>query len=105
MTDDLTMKLISGKGSEVKNQGRTSTLNWEGGIIEDVQSGSGDDQITGNSLGNFINAGTGGADSISSFGRDDFITCPTVPATMLWTAARTSWARTTTRSFTTSAIR
>jgi hypothetical protein len=73
VTDDLTIRLISGKGPEVKNHGRTSTLNWEGSIIEDVQSGSGDDQITGNSLGNFINAGTGGADTISSFGGDDFI--------------------------------
>jgi hypothetical protein len=73
VTDDLTIRLISGKGPEAKNQGRTSTLNWEGSIIEDVQSGSGDDQITGNSLGNLIDAGAGGADTISGFGGDDFI--------------------------------
>ncbi len=73
VTDNLTIRLISGKGPEVKNQGRTSTLNWEGNVIEDVQSGSGDDRITGNSLGNFINAGAGGSDTISGFGGDDLI--------------------------------
>ena len=69
---DLTIKLASGAGPEVTNAGGTSILNWESSVIKDVQSGSGDDQITGNSYANAIYAANG-ADNISSGGGDDFI--------------------------------
>ena len=72
-TDDLTIKLVSGEGPEVKNASGTSTINWEGNIIDEVNTGTGDDQITGNSAANIIDSNDGGADTISAGGGDDVI--------------------------------
>ncbi len=72
-TANLTIKLVSGEGPEVKNASGTSTIDWQGvAIIEDVFSGSGDDRITGNFEPNHISAGAG-ADNISSAGGNDLI--------------------------------
>ena len=73
VSDDLTIKLLSGDGPEVKNANGTSTINWEGHVIQFVYSGSGDDQITGNLASNLINATSGGADTISASVGDDII--------------------------------
>jgi hypothetical protein len=72
-TADLTIKLISGEGPEVKNASDTSTVNWEGNVIKEVYPGSGDDQITGNSAANVIDVRSGGADTISTGGGNDTI--------------------------------
>ncbi len=76
-TDDLTVKLASGEGPEVKNASGTSTINWEANVVRHVFSGTGDDNITGNSLANVIYGGVGtessGADTISAGGGDDEI--------------------------------
>ncbi len=72
--EDLIIKLASADGPEVKNASGTSTVNWEGNAIAWVYpSGSGDDQITGNSYANVIDADTGGADNISTGFGDDRI--------------------------------
>jgi Ca2+-binding RTX toxin-like protein len=73
VSEDLTISLISGSGPEATNASGTSTLNWDSQVINDVQSGSGDDRITGNLSANRIVAHTGGADTISAGWGDDFI--------------------------------
>ena len=71
-SDDLIIKLIPGDGPEVTNASGTSTLNWDGNVINKVHAGGGDDQITGSFSANFIDARSGGADNISaSFGDDE----------------------------------
>jgi Ca2+-binding RTX toxin-like protein len=76
-TDDLTVKLASGEGPEVKNASATSTINWEANAIQHVFSGSGDDHITGNYSANVIWSGpsdaSSGVDSISTGGGNDVI--------------------------------
>jgi hypothetical protein len=76
-TDDLTINLLSGLGPEVKNASATSTIVWEGKVIQHVYSGNGDDQITGNFSDNTIygslGTGSSGADTISAGGGDDEI--------------------------------
>jgi Ca2+-binding RTX toxin-like protein len=71
-TEDLTITLVSGEGPEVKNAGATSTINWEGSIIDRVLAGEGDDVITGNAAANEIRGGFG-ADNISSGAGNDEI--------------------------------
>ena len=73
VSDNLTIKLLSGNGPEVKNASATSIIDWEGHVIAHVYSGSGNDQITGNFAPNVINATSGGADTISASVGDDFI--------------------------------
>jgi Ca2+-binding RTX toxin-like protein len=76
-TEDLTIKLIPSNGPEVTNASATSTINWEASVVRHVFSGTGDDNITGNSLANVIYGGVGtessGADTISAGGGDDEI--------------------------------
>jgi Ca2+-binding RTX toxin-like protein len=72
-TEDLTIKLLPGAGPEVKNASGTSTLNWESTtLVDNLYSGFGDDNITGNLLDNII-YGSQGSDTISSLSGDDFI--------------------------------
>ncbi len=70
---NLTIKLIAGEGPEVTNESGTSTINWEANVIDDVVSGSGDDQITGNPSDNRIIANAGGLDDIFGGAGDDII--------------------------------
>jgi len=72
ITDDLIINLTSGTGPEVTNTSGTNTINWEGNVIIGVSSGTGDDQITGNALGNDLFGHTG-ADTISGEQGNDFI--------------------------------
>ena len=73
VTDDLTIRLSSGDGPEVKNASGTTTINWAANFIQRVESGAGDDQITGNLVANVISANHGGADNLSSGGGNDRI--------------------------------
>ena len=74
VNDNLTIKLQSGDGPEATNASGTSTINWEGNVINDVYPGSGDDQITGKSSSNEIHADQfGGADNISTGAGNDYI--------------------------------
>ena len=59
-------------GPEVKAEGATGTVEWEGNAINQVSGGSGDDWIPGNSKANYINAGSG-ADTVSGGGGDDYL--------------------------------
>lgn len=72
VSDDLTVKLISGEGPEVKNEAGTSTIEWSDSVISGVRSGYGDDTITGNLLANILSGGLG-ADAVSGLGGDDTI--------------------------------
>lgn len=72
VTEDLTIDLVSGDGPEAETESGTSTVNWERNVIQHVFGGSGDDRITGNSLGNHIYGGSG-ADNISAGGGNDEI--------------------------------
>jgi len=72
ITDDLVIDLDSGPGPEVTNTSGTNIVNWEGNDISDVSSGGGDDQITGNTLGNQLSGYTG-ADTIFGMGGNDEI--------------------------------
>jgi hypothetical protein len=56
----------------VTNTSGTNTVNWEGNVSSDVSSGGGDDQITGNTLGNQLSGYTG-ADTIFGMGGNDEI--------------------------------
>ena len=71
-TTNVTIKLFSGDGPEVKNASGTSTINWEGNVIGHVVSGAGNDHITGNFSDNFISS-NGGADTIYASVGDDTI--------------------------------
>jgi Ca2+-binding RTX toxin-like protein len=71
-TDSLIIDLTSGEGPEVRNVSGTNTINWDGSAINDIQSGAGDDHITGNASANLIQ-GMGGADTIFGEGGDDEI--------------------------------
>jgi hypothetical protein len=75
LSDDLIIKLVPSAGPEVKNASGTSTIDWEGAnVIEDVFTGGGGDQITGNFAPNYIYANHGGgADTISAAGGNDEI--------------------------------
>jgi Ca2+-binding RTX toxin-like protein len=72
LTDDLIIDLTSGTGPEVRNASGTNTINWEGNVIDDVQSGYGDDEIMGNASANLI-GGAQGDDTIFGEGGDDEI--------------------------------
>ena len=78
-TADLTIKLFSSNGPEVTNARGTSTINWEGSVIQHVFGGTGDDHITGNFSDNTIFGGanessdSSGADTISGSVGDDII--------------------------------
>ncbi len=67
--------MVPGTGPEVKNASGTSTIDWGGtNVIEDVFTGGGDDQVTGNFAPNYIYANHGGgADTISTAGGNDEI--------------------------------
>jgi Ca2+-binding RTX toxin-like protein len=73
VTANLTIKLISGEGPEVKNASGTNTIEWEAHAIAHVLSGTGDDHISGNASANTIASTAGGADTISTGGGDDVI--------------------------------
>ena len=49
VTEDLTIRLTSGAGPEVKSEGSTNTIEWEDDTISAAWGGYGDDKITGNS--------------------------------------------------------
>ena len=70
--EDLVVKLVSGDGPEVKTEGGTDTVEWEGNAIDQVSGGTGDDRITGNLAANFVNAGSG-SDTVFGGGGDDYI--------------------------------
>ncbi|HEX5847839.1 MAG TPA: hypothetical protein VFY59_01480 [Rubrobacter sp.] len=72
VAEDLTIKLSSGEGPEVTNLDGTDTIDWEGNPIEQVRSGDGDDDITGDSLANILVA-HGGDDTINGSGGQDTI--------------------------------
>jgi Ca2+-binding RTX toxin-like protein len=72
VTEDLIVKLTSGDGPEVKNLSATNTVNWDGNVIESVNSGDGNDEIAGNTLANMIYAGAGN-DTINGAGGWDHI--------------------------------
>ena len=61
----------------MKNASGTSTINWEGNVIQHVYGGNGDDHITGNFSDNTIygglNADSSRADTISASVGDDEI--------------------------------
>ena len=72
VTEDLTTRLTSGAGPEVKSEGSTNTIEWEDDTISAAWGGYGDDKITGNSEANYI-VGNRGADTISGGVGDDRI--------------------------------
>jgi hypothetical protein len=51
---DLTINLNPGNKPEVSNGDGTSTVSWEGPIIDNLASGDGDDKIVGNDADNSI---------------------------------------------------
>jgi RTX calcium-binding nonapeptide repeat (4 copies) len=71
VTDNLIIDLRTGEGPEARTAGGTNRINWED-TFNDVISGNGDDQITGNAAGNLI-TGSGGADTMVGGGGDDQI--------------------------------
>ena len=66
-TSDVIVDLRSGAGPEAKDEGGTSTINWEGNVVNNVFGGNGDDEVIGNTSANKI-YGYGGEDTI--FGRE-----------------------------------
>lgn len=72
VTEDLTINLNAGAGAEAKNTSGTNTVDWDGSVISDVSSGSGDDTITGNLIANTIRCNSG-EDNISGLKGDDEI--------------------------------
>jgi serralysin len=73
VTDDLTIRLASGPGPEVKNTSRSSTLNWEADLIDVVIDGKGDDTITGREVGDNIQLFYPGNNEVFALGGDDFV--------------------------------
>ncbi len=85
ITTNLTINLNSlDLAPEVRNADGTSTVNWSGNVINDVNNqGTGDDTITGNDAGNRIQSigfdpqtgiyNSGGADTILAGGGSDVI--------------------------------
>jgi len=67
---DLTIRLVSDPARpEVRNKAGTSTVNWDGNVIDNVTSqSSGDDKIYGNAAANNIDSFAGGGDD-EVFGR------------------------------------
>ncbi len=72
-TDDLTIKLHSDDGPEVKNASATSTIDWEGHVIHDVYGGNGDDHMTGNTIYGGSTVDSSGAHTVSTGAGDDEI--------------------------------
>ena len=72
-SDDLIINLIPGHGPGVTNASGTSTLNWNGNVINKEQAGGGEDQKTDSVSANFIDARSGGADTNSASVGDDNI--------------------------------
>jgi len=74
VTDNLTITLFASDASpEVKNASGTSTINWGSDtIIQTVESGDGNDNITGEFSSNLIYGGKG-SDTISSGAGNDTI--------------------------------
>ena len=71
VTEDLTIRLNSGAGPEVKNESGTDTVDWDDSVITSVYGGSGDDKITGNLFANNNIRGFSGKDTIfGGFGND-----------------------------------
>jgi Ca2+-binding RTX toxin-like protein len=70
VTDGLTIRFVPGAGPEVKTGDGANTVNWESNVIRFAVGGAGDDEITGNNLGNVI-VGRGGDDTIRGAGGDD----------------------------------
>jgi Ca2+-binding RTX toxin-like protein len=68
---DLIIDLRPGAGPEVKTTTGTNTINWEGRVITGVSSGTGDDRITGNALGNHLGGLTGADTILGMEGNDD----------------------------------
>lgn len=73
VTDDLTIRLSSGPGREVSNKARSSTLDWEGDLIDQVIDGKGDDTITGREVGDNIQLFNPGENVVFALGGDDFV--------------------------------
>jgi Ca2+-binding RTX toxin-like protein len=81
VAENLIIKLFPSEGPEVTNLDGTDTIDWEGNPIEQVRSGDGDDEITGDSLANILVAhagndtinGSGGHDTISGGAGADII--------------------------------
>ena len=70
---DLTINLNAQAKPNVRSANRTSTIEWEGEVIEIATSGSGDDNIIGNDSDNVLSNGDGGVDTISGRGGTDTI--------------------------------
>jgi Ca2+-binding RTX toxin-like protein len=71
-TDNLTVDLASGAGPEAYDAGGTNTLNWDGGVVDTVHGGAGNDDITGDASANTLYAGTG-ADTVYGGDGEDLI--------------------------------
>jgi Ca2+-binding RTX toxin-like protein len=72
VTDNLIIDLRTSEEPEVQNVSGTSTIDWEGNAINEVDGGAGDDEITGNELANMLFGGPG-EDTLFGRGGDDEI--------------------------------
>jgi len=72
VTDNLIIDLRASEEPEVQNVSGTSTIDWEGNAIYEVDGGAGDDEITGNPLDNSLFGGPG-EDTLFGRGGDDEI--------------------------------
>lgn len=80
---DLTINLNAQAEPNVKTKSRTSTIDWNGEVIEDATGGEGNDTIVGNDADNDLSSieggdtisGRGGDDTIWAMGADDEVDC------------------------------
>jgi len=72
VTENLIVDLRSGSGPEAKNTSATNTIDWDGNVVDNVFSGTGDDLITGDASANLI-IGNRGDDTIFGGEGDDEI--------------------------------
>lgn len=70
-TLNVTFNLLAGASQEVTDG--TSTINWSGDIIENVQGGLGNDSITGNSAANTLSGGKGNDTLMGGTGNDNYL--------------------------------
>jgi Ca2+-binding RTX toxin-like protein len=73
VTDDLTIRLTSEAGPEVKNKTKSSTLDWDADLVDVVIDGKGDDTITGREVGDNIQLFYPGNNVVFALGGDDFV--------------------------------
>jgi hypothetical protein len=75
VTNDLTIRMTSRPGPEVKNATTGSTLNWEDNLIDRVIDGGGDDTVKGREDADNIQVfgGKNDKDTVFAGGGDDFI--------------------------------